>query len=83
VPSDTANVVWTQPEDNEIFTTFRDDVPASSSLFGAATTTTAKKTGPHGTVSRAATLSAAPSASPSSTPVSIQARTANQSICAG
>jgi hypothetical protein len=31
VPSDTANVVWTQPEDNQIFASFRDDVPASSS----------------------------------------------------
>src|SRR5580693_6335418 len=35
VPSDTANVMWTQPEDNRIFASFRDDVPASSSLFGA------------------------------------------------
>jgi LCP family protein required for cell wall assembly len=84
VPSDTANVLWTQPEDNQIFATFRDDVPASSSLFGATTTTAAQKTtGAHATLNRAATLSAAPSASPSSSPVSIQARTANQSICAG
>src|SRR6516225_2959002 len=35
VPGDIANVVWTQPEDNQIFASFRDDVPASSSLFGA------------------------------------------------
>jgi LCP family protein required for cell wall assembly len=89
VPSDTANVLWTQPEDNKIFATFRDDVPASSSLFGATTTTAAKKTttGTHATVNRASTLSASPSASPStspsSSPVSIPARTANQSICAG
>jgi LCP family protein required for cell wall assembly len=85
VPSDTANVLWTQPEDNQIFATFRDDVPASSSLFGATTTTAAKKTttGTHATVNRASTLSATPSASPSSSPVSIPARTANQSICAG
>ena len=90
VPSDTANVLWTQPEDNQIFATFRDDVPASSSLFGATTTTTAAKkttTGTHATVNRASTLSATPSAtpsaSPSSSPVSIPARTANQSICAG
>jgi LCP family protein required for cell wall assembly len=85
VPSDTANVLWTQPEDNQIFATFRGDVPASSSLFGATTTTAAKKTttGTHATVNRASTLSATPSSSPSSSPVSIQARTANQSICAG
>jgi len=35
VPSDTANVLWTQPEDGKIFASFRDDVPASSSLFGS------------------------------------------------
>jgi LCP family protein required for cell wall assembly len=32
-PADTANVLWTQPEDSKIFQTFRDDVPASQSLF--------------------------------------------------
>src|SRR3984957_993244 len=91
VPSDTANVMWTQPEDNKIFATFRNDVPASSSLFSAPTTPAKKKkkttTGPHATANRASTLSstpsASPSSSPSSSPVSIQARTANQSICAG
>src|ERR1700722_8895948 len=35
VPGDTANVLWTQPEDNEIFASFADDVPASSTLFGS------------------------------------------------
>jgi LCP family protein required for cell wall assembly len=34
VPSDMANVLWTQPEDSQIFASFRDDVPASSTLFG-------------------------------------------------
>jgi LCP family protein required for cell wall assembly len=82
-PTATANVLWTQPEDNQIFTTFRNDVPASSSLFRVSTTATAKKTGGHSTASRAAPLSATPSPSPSSSPVTIQARTANQSICAG
>ncbi len=86
VPSDIANVVWTQPEDSKIFATFRDDVPASSSLFGP-TKTAAKKTGAHGTDGQAATLidgpAASPSASPSASPLPIQARTANQSICAG
>jgi LCP family protein required for cell wall assembly len=87
VPSDTANVLWTQPEDSEIFATFRNDVPASSSLFGPSATTAAKKTGGHATVGRASTLSATPSATPtarpSASPVSIQSRTASQSICAG
>src|SRR6201996_2713966 len=32
-PADTANVLWTQPEDSKIFQTFRNDVPASQSLF--------------------------------------------------
>src|ERR1700691_50851 len=47
VPGDTANVLWTQPEDNEIFATFRNDVPASSSLFDVSTTAAAKTTGTH------------------------------------
>jgi LCP family protein required for cell wall assembly len=33
VPTDTANVLWTQPEDGQIFKSFRNDVPASTSLF--------------------------------------------------
>jgi len=36
VKTDTANVLWTQPEDSEIFASFRDDTPASPSLFGSA-----------------------------------------------
>src|ERR1700678_4408318 len=41
-PSATANVLWTQPEDGQIFASFRDDTPASSSLFGASTTAASK-----------------------------------------
>jgi LCP family protein required for cell wall assembly len=37
VPGDTANVLWTQPEGNQIFASFRNDVPASSTLFAPAT----------------------------------------------
>jgi LCP family protein required for cell wall assembly len=33
-PADSADIVWTQPEDNKIFASFRNDVPASSTLFG-------------------------------------------------
>jgi LCP family protein required for cell wall assembly len=33
VPGDTANVLWTQPEDDGIFQAFVNDVPASASLF--------------------------------------------------
>ncbi len=39
VPSDTANVLWKQPEDGEIFASFRNDLPASSTLFATTTTT--------------------------------------------
>ena len=35
VPGDTANVLWTQPEASKIFASFRDDAPASSTLFGS------------------------------------------------
>src|SRR5450755_3629200 len=97
VPSDTANVLLTQPEDSEIFQSFRNDVPASRSLFAASPSPSASTASP--TVSGAAP-SAAPGASasgqgagaaPTSSPhPSItpslpipSARTANQSICAG
>src|SRR5205823_4505903 len=33
---DGANVLWAQPQDNAIFASFRDDVPASGSLLAAA-----------------------------------------------
>jgi LCP family protein required for cell wall assembly len=95
VPGDTANVLWTQPEDNQIFASFRDDVPASSTLFGPATAGTKTSVaaglatdGQH-PQSPSSTQSATPSATPTSsastagTHVTIQARTANQSICAG
>src|SRR6202012_230364 len=40
---DNANVLWKQPDDNQIFASFRNDVPASSTLFGeSAGTTTAE-----------------------------------------
>lgn len=33
VPSDTANVLWTQPAADKIFASFRDDIQASSTLY--------------------------------------------------
>jgi LCP family protein required for cell wall assembly len=89
VPGDTANLLWTQPEDNQIFASFRDDVPASGSLFGSQqpSAPTGLTVGAHetagGTPSPAA--SRTPAASPGATqsPVTLQARTANQNICAG
>jgi len=86
VPGDDANVLWTQPEDNEIFASFRDDAPASSTLFGPATSSTSiaagLSAGSHQASSSTPSKSASTSKSASS-PVVIQARTANQSICTG
>jgi hypothetical protein len=95
VPGDTANVLWTQPEDNQIFASFRDDVPASRSLFAAKPARHAtmaaglSAAAPRASTSHAASKSTAPGAtvssavSASAAPVTIQARTANQNICAG
>jgi LCP family protein required for cell wall assembly len=105
VPGDTANVLWTQPEDSRIFASFRNDVPASSTLFPPATsgTKTSVAAGLATDGQRLDTPASSPTATPSdkATPAShpatkpipsasksvghiaIQARTANQSICAG
>jgi len=100
VPSDTANVMWTEPEDNQIFASFRDDVPASSSLFGAQPASppadltvgahpkadaTTPGSGATPTAPAAPTASGSPATSPGATAgsVDLQARTANQNICAG
>jgi LCP family protein required for cell wall assembly len=97
VPGDTANVLWTQPEDDQIFASFRDDVPASSTLFAPSTTGTKTSVavglstdGQHlespsasQSAKPSATPKATPKTSPTSSPVTIQARTGNQSICAG
>jgi LCP family protein required for cell wall assembly len=76
VPSDTANVVWTQPEDDEIFASFNNDVPASSTLFGTSAqpavqvaTSASATSGAGGSTSAAHPKSTAdPSATPSVTP---------------
>ena len=104
VPGDTANVLWTQPEDNQIFASFRDDVPASSTLFAPAAVgdeDDERRRGP----GRRRPAPGEPVKRPRQAPrprrrrrqptpddqsghstsshVTIQARTANQSICAG
>jgi LCP family protein required for cell wall assembly len=86
VPGDTANVVWTQPEDNQIFASFRNDVPASSTLFAPSPpgTKTSVAAGRSSTLTTPPPVKqATPSASPTLSHVRIQARTGNQSICAG
>jgi LCP family protein required for cell wall assembly len=64
VPTDTANVLWTQPEDSQIFTSFRNDVPASSSLFPK--TAASPSASGSATPSVSATPSPSPDASSSS-----------------
>jgi LCP family protein required for cell wall assembly len=101
VPGDTANVLWTQPQDNRIFASFRDDVPASSTLFDSAPPDMTSSGGhlvdpsasgtarPSGSSSSTAATPASsatgpsPAASGTASPATIQARTADQSICAG
>jgi LCP family protein required for cell wall assembly len=120
VPGDTANVLWTEPEDTQIFASFRNDVPASGTLFAtpatpataatapatvaaglaagsqplappSATPTAAAGTGSGLIVPAPTAVGSSPPASPSGSPsasgtssaFTIQARTADQSICAG
>jgi LCP family protein required for cell wall assembly len=88
-PADTANVLWTQPEDSEIFASFRDDTPASSALYSAAVPQTGAQPGAQpaaaGASGRPGKFGVASTVSPATAPpspaVSIPARTANQNIC--
>jgi LCP family protein required for cell wall assembly len=91
-PENPADVIWTQPEDSKIFASFRDDVPASKSLFAVQKQSKTKATGAataqptsNAAKPRPAASAATPAATPSATGSSlkIQARTADQSICAG
>jgi LCP family protein required for cell wall assembly len=79
VPSDTANVLWSQPEDSEIFASFRDDVPASGSLLAAPVPRQAAAAGRPGKFG--VLPSASPSVSPTGTTARVPGRTASQSIC--
>ena len=69
---DGANVLWTQPEDNAIFRTFRDDVPASPSLFrqppGAVQAVTSTGAGSSASASGAGPPAAGAATSPAATP---------------
>lgn len=97
VPSDTANLLWSQPEDSKIFASFREDIPASSALFRAkppadrpeAAVSGARRAAGRGDAVIGARSRPAPdttrggpaSRRPGNLPV--HGRTANQSICAG
>jgi LCP family protein required for cell wall assembly len=81
VPSDTANVLWTQPAASEIFASFRDDTPASSTLFAAQPQrATSKQAAPQqaAAAGRPGKFGVSPDPTPSP---SIPARTASQNIC--
>jgi LCP family protein required for cell wall assembly len=69
-PADTANVLWTQPEDSKIFQTFRDDVPASQSLFASPSASPSASAPASGraTVPAPSTPSVTPSATPDTAP---------------
>jgi LCP family protein required for cell wall assembly len=80
---DGANVLWAQPEDGQIFASYRDDKPASPTLFAAPAQPAAQQAAPAGKPTASAghgKFGVEPSATPSA-PASIPARTANQSIC--
>jgi LCP family protein required for cell wall assembly len=68
-PADTANVLWTQPEDSKIFQAFRDDVPASQSLFVSPSASPSVSTPASGAATSPATspASSTPSVTPSAT----------------
>ena len=79
VPSDTANVLWTQPEDDKIFASFRNDTQASSALFGAQPAPPEEAAPAAATASgRAGKFGVPPSPAPAP---SIAGRTASQNIC--
>jgi LCP family protein required for cell wall assembly len=82
VPSDTANVLWKQPEASKIFASFRNDVPVEGASSTATAMATASAT-PSATATATASTKPTPSTGPTMSDVTIQARTANQSICAG
>jgi LCP family protein required for cell wall assembly len=98
IPSDTANVLWTQPEDSKIFASFRDDVPASSTLFGSSTgasvpltedspqlvtpSATAAATSSAATSSATASSAAATGSASASTPAASASGTASPAISA-
>jgi LCP family protein required for cell wall assembly len=71
VPTDTANVLWTQPQDGAIFRSFQQDVPASKSLFtsaagSAATASSTASASPGATSTGSGAAGASPSSAPSS-----------------
>ena len=81
-PADTANVLWQQPEANQIFTSLRDDVPftgVAGQHSGRGSSARPAAPGPAqqaGAPAQGGSGSASPAPSPR-----VTTRTANQSIC--
>jgi LCP family protein required for cell wall assembly len=69
VPSDTANVLWQQPQAGQVFASMRDDTPLGPAAA------------PSPSSSGAPSRPAAPSSAPSSAPPSVAGRTAAQAAC--
>jgi LCP family protein required for cell wall assembly len=74
VPSDTANVLWSQPRANAIFRSLRDDLPASPALLNGQVPGTGKGLA-------AGSMPSVPRVAPTPAPALTGGRTANQSIC--
>lgn len=75
VPSDTANVLWSQPQASAIFRSLREDLPASPALLA--------EQAPKAGKGLAAGSMPPVTPSPAPTPGLTGGRTANQSICVG
>jgi LCP family protein required for cell wall assembly len=77
-PTDTANVLWTQPVAGQIFRSFQDDVPVSQALAPSPGPSQPAASGSASAGQSASSPDTSPSPQPS--PV-VSARTANQNIC--
>ncbi len=77
VPTDTANVLWSQPQDSQIFRSFRNDVPASKSLFATGAPASASATPSASTPGSPLATAVTPSPDVSSSAVQGSPRTAS------
>jgi len=83
VPTDTANVLWNQPQDSQIFRAFRNDVPASKSLFATGAAASASATPSASTPVSPAATAVTPSPAVSSSGAQGSSGTASSGTAAG
>ncbi len=83
VPTDTANVLWNQPQDSQIFRSFRNDVPASKSLFATGAAASASATPSASTPVSPAATAVTPSPDISSSAAQGSSGTASSGTAAG